>query len=329
VRSWQRSRAPLTRDGLLRRRQDELSEPDAALLVTLISADGRAVLHREPLGGGYPRGERGASDLLRVPAPPDFGAPAAVWLAPERGTWRVDACAVSVDGGEPLLRYLAAPDAPGFAPGSAATELLPAGSAAFPRRTRAQRAAARAASMAAYEALKTRLLGVTAALALPGAALAAKLGGTHAAAPFAVGAAAGLLYLLLLERGVDALPGADDAWDGGEHDERSDASAAPDQSAPPAEPAAAASGGVGGTGAGTRLALVALAALVGARQLASGSEGGAADVGALRVELAAGAAGFLLYKLAVLVVGLAWPQDALPPGAAGENGDEPPPPPPA
>jgi hypothetical protein len=328
-----------------RRREDELSEPDSALLVTLIAPDGRAVLHRDAgagSGGGFvapPRGERGGADVLRVPAPAGFGAPAAVWLAPERGTWRVDALTLSYEEEAPARsgdgddddgdnrnaaaaqeasrprRYLPVPAAPGAPPSGEGTglELRPAEdrTAFAAPLSAAARAAARAASLAAYAALKRRLLGVTAALAAPGAAAAASLGGAHAAVPFAAGAAAGLLYLFLLEKGVDALPGPDDDAP----PSTADGAAAPSSSSSPA---------LGGTGAGARLALVALLAVAGARALSSGalsSGGGSADVASLRVELAAGAAGFLTYKLAVLLVGLSAPQEDAPAAAPESDAD--------
>lgn len=255
--------------------------------MTLIAADGRAVLHREEgaAGGGYARGERGGSDTLRVRVPAGFGSPAAVWLAPERGSWRVDAAEVSGEGGEDgawRRRYLAATAC------DAATELRAADDAeAFPRRSAEEVEAARLRSLQAYAALKTRLLGVTALLAAPGAALAQRLGGDTAAVAFAAGAAGGALYLLSLQRSVDSLPG-------------------------PGDDAAPKSGELGGAGGAARLAAVALAAALGANQLADSG----VPVAELRGELAAGAAGFLLYKLAVLIVGLLFPEDDAQPPAS-------------
>ena len=264
-------------------------------MVALIAADGRAVLHREAgSSSGFPRGERGGSDTLRVRVPADFGSPAAVWLAPERGAWRVDAAELSGGGDDASRpawrrRYLAATAC------DAATELRPADdAAAFPRRSAEEVEAARLRGLEAYAELKARLLGVTALLAAPGTALAARLGGDGAAIAFAAGAAGGVLYLLSLQRGVDALPGPSKA------DDATSSSPSP----------------AGGAGGAARLAAVAVAAVLGARAL-SDQGGAAAALPELRAELAAGAAGFLTYKLAVLLVGLVFPQndDAQPPAA--------------
>ena len=264
-------------------------------MVALNAADGRAVLHREAgSSSGFPRGERGGSDTLRVRVPADFGSPAAVWLAPERGAWRVDAAEVSGGGDDASRpawrrRYLAATAC------DAATELRPADdAAAFPRRSAEEVEAARLRGLEAYAELKSRLLGVTALLAAPGTALAARLGGDGAAVAFAAGAACGVLYLLSLQRGVDALPGPSKA------DDATSSSPSP----------------AGGAGGAARLAAVAVAAVLGARAL-SDQGGAAAALPELRAELAAGAAGFLTYKLAVLLVGLVFPQndDAQPPAA--------------
>jgi len=259
-------------------------------MVALIAADGRAVLHREAgSSSGYPRGERGGSDTLRVRVPVNFGSPAAVWLAPERGAWRVDAAELSGGGDDAARpawrrRYLAATAC------DAATELRPADdAAAFPRRSAEEVEAARLRGLEAYATLKARLLGVTALLAAPGTALAARLGGDGAAIAFAAGAAGGVLYLLSLQRGVDSLPGPSQ----------------PDAASSSASPPPPSSSPVGGAGGAARLAAVAVAAVLGARTL---SEQGGAALPELRVELAAGAAGFLTYKLAVLLVGLVFPQ---------------------
>ena len=267
-------------------RGDELSEPDAPVLVTLLAVDGRAFLHRcECAAMAGVRGERSGRDTLRLRAP-QLGVPAAVWVAPERGTWKLRRANVScadVDGGSEASYS-----------STGGTELRPA--APEVTRTPAERTAARQAGLRAYGTLKTRLVGVTAALALPGALLAAQLGGQHAALPFLLGAIAGIGYLTLLEQGVDSLPGSSSL----------DASSSPSPNQGDGNGDGDARRVAQGTGASARLAVVAALAVAAAKLLAERAGG---DVNALRADLAAGAAGFLQYKLAVLLVGLVWQEE--------------------
>lgn len=247
-------------------RDDELSEPDAPLVVSFITADGRAHLHRLPCAAlAGVRGLPGGVDTLSVPAPQSLGAPARIWLAPERGTWGVTSATVGVGEGTDALRFT----------GTGGPELRPAAPEVI--RTPEQRQAQRQAGMKAYTSLKQRLVGVTAALSVIGGAAAQQLGGEHAALPFLVGAAAGIAYLALLERGVDSLKAGDE------------------------QSASSQDGAAQGTGAASRLAFVIVLAVVAAHLFADRAGG---DPASLRIELASGALGFLTYKVAVLAVGL-------------------------
>ena len=61
--------------------------------------------------------------------------------------------------------------------------------------------------MRRYEDLKERLLHFTAGLVISGAILAGAVGGPDMAYPFALGGGVSFLYMRLLQKGVDALPG--------------------------------------------------------------------------------------------------------------------------
>lgn len=67
-----------------------------------------------------------------------------------------------------------------------------------------QAAALKSMGLSDYEALKARLLLTTALLTAGGSGIAAVTAGPDAAAPFAIGGLAGLLYQLLLQLGADA-----------------------------------------------------------------------------------------------------------------------------
>ena len=67
-----------------------------------------------------------------------------------------------------------------------------------------QAAALQSMGLSDYEALKARLLLTTALLTAGGSGIAAAAAGPDAAAPFALGGLAGLLYQLLLQLGADA-----------------------------------------------------------------------------------------------------------------------------
>ena len=64
-----------------------------------------------------------------------------------------------------------------------------------------------AMGMRRYEDLKERLLNFTAGLVASGSLLTSVVGGPDMAYPFALGGGASYLYMKLLQKGVDALPG--------------------------------------------------------------------------------------------------------------------------
>lgn len=64
-----------------------------------------------------------------------------------------------------------------------------------------------AMGMRRYEDLKDRLLNFTAGLVASGSLLTTMVGGPDMAYPFALGGGASYLYMKLLQKGVDALPG--------------------------------------------------------------------------------------------------------------------------
>ena len=273
-------------------RRDELSEPDAPVLVALISADGRACLHTTPpaaLAGV--RGTSGGVDTLTVRAPASLGAPERIWVAPERGSWNVTSARVTWSGGDDGQQQLQFSGTGGPELRLAAPEIV---------RTPEQRMAMREAGMKSYGTLKNRLVGVTAALAVMGAAAAQQLGGENASLPFLLGSALGLTYLALLEKGVDGVSGPGAGLSPPEQ--------LPRQQTPPDGYAA---GSARGTGAAGRLGAVLLLGVAAARLFADRSGG---DAAVLRVELASGALGFLAYKAAILLVGLMcqWPADDSP-----------------
>ena len=267
-------------------RRDELSEPDAPILVALLTEDGRAFLHQTPpaaLAGI--KGSSGGIDTLTVRAPSSL-VPARILISPERGSWNVTSARVTWSGdggavgGQQSLQFS----------GTGGPELR----LAVPEvvRTPEQRMALREAGMQSYTSLKNRLVGVTAALAVAGAAVARLLGGEDAALPFLLGSTLAITYLALLEKGVDGVSGP-----GGmpPTEQIRSEQAAPDGQAGPS-----------GTGAGVRLVTVIFLGIAAARLLTERAGG---DAALLRVELASGALGFLTYKLAILLVGLMWPVD--------------------
>ena len=234
---------------------------------------------------------------------PDVGALKGLWVAPEAGEWGVEAV---------TLQSSARPDEaarfesdPGLVLGArgepTAVELLPRA----PREPADPEAvaAARAAGLAEWRALKIRALlgtGALAAVAVGGGLL---WGGEADALAIAAGGVAGLAYLWLLEAGVDAVGGPSEAGDGAEG----------------ADPEGALSRAAGSPV--IRAALVATAALSAATNLAGGalSEGGGLPAEDARL-LIEGAGGFLCYKFGVLLAG-ASPKFASEESASASNTD--------
>jgi len=243
-------------------RSDELSER-GVVQVALVSQDGRA--HLCQLVENDFRGNAGSTEEIQL-ALPRLGELASLWISPLSGSWRVNAAKlVSLADGS-VQHFTLSDDGSGELRRSAAPV----------QRSEREVETAREASLASYDSLKLRLVGATALLSLVGCLPAGLLGGREALLPFLVGCVAGILYLLLLENGVDRLQPAGT-------DEAGEARSA------------------SGTGAVPRLAAVGLL-LLGGFKAASELAGG--DEKKLQVYLLSGVSGFLVYKAGLLLVGL-------------------------
>ena len=246
-------------------RADSLTEPTSSFYVALHTGESRVYLHTEPgRSSGALLGQAGGTDSLSFAVPSRFADPVALWVAPAEGSWRVEGARLRVregDGDGAPLSFALSPVGGG--------ELRRVRAVREP--TLAEKAETREQGMDAYASLKTSIVGVSAALSVPGCGAAVFIAGTHVAFAFLLGTATGLAYVSLLERGVDGLRGM----------EGSDGSAQ-------------------GTGAPGRLAATAALLFFAARLVAERSD----DAGQMRTELLALVAGFLLHRVAVLFVGL-------------------------
>ena len=289
-----------------------LKDPGAGVLVALVGEAGQVCLQRigpdfaahsidddlrdlragpHDVAGGSRwarrRFDAGAEDEVHVFGP-DVGPLAALWVAPEAGRWALDSVTVAAHDGRSY--FFPCGQAMGGRGEEAALQLRPR-----PRpedlspAERAARRRAYEAGMAGYAALKGRALGATAALAAAGAAAAAALAGPADGATVAAGGLSGLLYLALLERGVDALAAEEGKGEGawGPAGVLGKVAAAP----------------------ATRVAL-ACGALYGAVQLSRDAAGGVDGA-----RIAEAAAGFLAYKVGIVLSGLL-------PGADGDAAAE-------
>lgn len=239
-----------------------LSEWSASVNLVLVGSAGEAALHTLEAPGGAYRFAAGATEHVEFEAP-DVGPIECVWVAPTAGTLEVSRAEVFVGQAAAPVALVAS----AAAAGDAVSQLMlpPA-----PRR------AVREEGLAEYSRLKERVVGIHASLVGLGTAAAVTTGHADAATAFAAGGAVGLLYLQLLQLGVDAIPGAD---------------------APPIETVEdAAAEGVGAALASPafRLAAVGTALLA----LAQGSVSTGDDLS--RTDFVLGVVGFLTYKLAVV-----------------------------
>mmetsp|Transcript_9475 Transcript_9475/g.31083 ORF Transcript_9475/g.31083 Transcript_9475/m.31083 type:complete len:383 (+) Transcript_9475:141-1289(+) len=276
-----------------------LDEPDSAVLLTLVGKNGAAFMHRvsawnetDSNGGFYQqRFQEGMVDEI-VFSGPDLGGVQALWVAPEAGAWELEEATLRVGDEDGASRFLCGrilgeggdmpaaelrPIPEGVAVPEGPAVLSALRSAELEAMSPEERAALRARALAEYEALKAKLLGVTALLVAAGTAGMSVGLGDAAAINFAAGGAGGLLYTALLARGVDAIGGGL----GSEGEE-------------------ALAGGLAGSPAiryGVVAALIALAVK------AQGEGGIDADVGVYPT-LLEGGLGFFMYKVAVLGVGL-------------------------
>lgn len=206
-------------------RGSRLDDPDAGILFGLVGRDGDAFMHRigpcdDHEGTSYPRFQEGMVDEVTIRAP-DIGTVVEMWVAPESGTWELEEATVSCTKGgvvdTSVYRFLCRTKIgeKGEVP---AIQMKPVRRGAEidryndPMRmtslSPAELAAIRAADHMQYEALKKRLLFFTAGLVLAGSGIALLTIGEDSAVRFGLGGATGLFYLMLLQRGVDDLPGA-------------------------------------------------------------------------------------------------------------------------
>lgn len=237
----------------------------------------------------------GNVDTVDVVAP-DLGPIAALWVGPEAGSWRPEEITVTPPGGTKLrfpCNALLGEDGE-----DAAMELrpLPEGSSVplGPTAALAARRAAmtpeqleeqRAQSLQDYTALKQRLYLTTAAVAAAVTAAMVPLAGPEAAVYSALGGVGGVVYLSLLSVGVDKMGAGTD---------------------PTEETSREFGGGVLGK-APLRLSLVVL--LVLGVLLASRGEDASEGASAAVPHMLQAGAGFLSYKVAVLLTALTPDED--------------------
>lgn len=211
-----------------------LSIPNAGIMVSLIGEGGEALFQRilpvQEDNSGSPRFQRGAADVVHFRGP-NIGLISALWIAPEAGTWQLGQVTVTMmpceDHGESASRkglcymFNARDIVLGDGEDISAAELKPyqvfecnaledlavIKAPTEPPKTPQDSARLREASMREYEALKLFLLGSTAGMVGVGTLGLYLLGAPDSAQGFAAGGAAGLVYLFLIQRAVDQLPG--------------------------------------------------------------------------------------------------------------------------
>lgn len=231
----------------------DISDLDAGILLTLIGEHGRCFVHRIPtlvftetvetseqteeLCVSWPshyRFQRGSQDVVTF-CGPDLGNLEAVWVAPERGTWRIkdmsaivfpeqfhkDGRNIIEDTGGKILQYdfVCEELLIGENDNNLAAELKPSkvseisydgqlllGSESMVNGLQAPLGQVRDKGIKEYEALKFSLLGYDAILVTLGSAMAAATGHSEVADGYLVGGLLGFLYLFLLEKAVDQLP---------------------------------------------------------------------------------------------------------------------------
>ncbi|KAG0629935.1 hypothetical protein M758_1G140800 [Ceratodon purpureus] len=218
-----------------------LSFPNAGIMLSLIGEGGEALVQRilpvqEDTNPGSERFQRGAVDVVHFRGP-NVGRISALWIAPEAGTWQLGQVTVIMmpcekQGEQDLtpkkgLCYIfnAKDIRLGDGEDTSAAELKPSQvlecngpedpavlavkTPNEPPKTPQDSARLREASMREYEALKLFLLGSTAGMVGVGTLGLYLLGAQDMAQGFAVGGAAGLVYLFLIQRAVDQIPGPD------------------------------------------------------------------------------------------------------------------------
>lgn len=265
------------------------------------------------------RFQEGSRDEVSILAP-ELGPLAAVMVSPEGGSWALEEVNVSSSRTNHIDRFVCREQL-GGRKGEPAAYLMPVppgavvyGSGQGARiLTKEQAAALRCASMSDYKDMKQRLLVATALLTAGGSGIAALASGPAAAVPFALGGCAGLLYQYLLQVGADAAVASSTGAGG-------PPAAAPRADDGPLEISWRGARRALGSGA-FRVALLALSALAAASALvhqqpqdgAAASRAAGESVaqlvlgapGAEAWQLGCAALGFLMYKVAILGVGLA------------------------
>lgn len=211
-------------------RGSRLTDPDAGILFGLVGRNGDAFMHRvDPCddheGVSFRRFQEGMVDEVTIRAP-DIGPIGELWVAPEAGTWELEEATVSctkggvVDTAVYRFRCRSRIGEDGDVP-AAQMKPLPQGAkldsygnvSKTAALSSAEIAAVRAADIAQYELLKRRLLFVTAALVVAGSGMAFLISGEDSAIRFGLGGASGLVYLMLLQKGVDTLKVKDPSLD--------------------------------------------------------------------------------------------------------------------
>eukprot|EP00898_Chlorokybus_atmophyticus_P007070 jgi/Chlat1/7364/Chrsp59S06979 len=257
-----------------------LSEPAGGILLNFVHEDGTAVLRR--FGANNHRFQQGSVDSFAVEAPSTSAQLAALWIAPQSGKWRPERVSIK-RGGQDHIDVFRCGELLGDGAKLSAAELKPVRvslSDTDPQHTAELLQIARLQGLSDYQSLKQRLLVTDVSIALAGSVIAGILGGTDVARSFGMGANAGLIYLLLLEKSVDALPG-------GSHGGRSmNDLASRVQNVINSTPA--------------RVAAVAALLLFAARGWGEGAS-------VTKPQLVAAVLGFLTYKVAVLVTAATTP----------------------
>lgn len=230
-----------------------ISDVDAGVLLAFIGEQGRCFVHQIPafvsaetvdsgeqtqeLWVSKPcrqRFDRGSQEPVTF-CGPDLGKLEAVWVAPERGTWRMEGMAVRVipeqlckddinmmeNSDCKVMQYdfMCEEFLIGENDNNLAVELKPFKVSEIPydgqllsglkfmeRRLQVPSAQLRDEGIKEYEALKFSLLGYDAVLVTLGSAIAAAMSYKEVAKGYLVGGVLGFLYLFILEKAVDQLP---------------------------------------------------------------------------------------------------------------------------
>ncbi|GLI69695.1 hypothetical protein VaNZ11_014384, partial [Volvox africanus] len=204
---------------------DQLGNQQQQLLNRPLSASGGALFS----GYGNGQGSSGMNLVGRPPPPPppkrrfqegsvdevsvlfpELGPLAAVLVGVERGTWYLDEMDVASSRTQHMDRFVCRRQLGGIAgEGAALLTPVPVGAVVYGEGEAAmilskeQATALWSLNMSDYSELKRRVAATTALLVASGASLAALMGGTVVALPYAAGGVVGLIYQWMLMREVD------------------------------------------------------------------------------------------------------------------------------